>query len=86
MDMNEFIAVSFMTRRASRDIGYFHFKGVFKGLAIQKIEVRGSQAFNIKTKEEYILHLKVISFNKEKSTLIAKLLKARAIDDLRGEI
>lgn len=84
--MNEFIAVSFMTRRVSQNVGLFHFKGVFKGLAIKVIEVQNIGSFNIKIKEEYILHLKVMHFDKTESRLITKLLKARAIDDLRGDI
>lgn len=84
--MKDLIAISFMTNRTKKNQGRFHFKGAFMGAYLREIEIIGIDDYKIEKGEEYILHLKIISFEQKTGKLIAQILKARALDDLRGDL
>ena len=83
--MKELIAISFMTKRIKKNYGKFHFKGAFMGSYLKEIELLGVDDYQIEKGEEYILHLKIMKFEQQKGRLVAQILKAKALDDLRGD-
>ena len=69
-----------VTKFSSHESDYeFHFKGVCAGEVLRKIILRGSHDCGVKKGEEYLIYLKMISF--EGGTLKGVILKVKLIDE-----
>ena len=55
------------------------------GAYLNEIEIIGIDDYQIEKDEEYILHLRIIDLDQVSGRLVAQVLKAKALDDLRGD-
>ena len=59
----------------------FHFRGVYVGNKIRKVELIGPNGLNIKKDEEYILYVKIVTL--ENGIIKGFILKSRDLEECR---
>lgn len=57
----------------------FHFKGVCAGESLRKVLLRGRHDFDIKRGEEYLMYVRMLSF--ENGTLKGIIIKLKKLDE-----
>jgi hypothetical protein len=57
----------------------FHFRGVFGGEAIKKVELKGRNDFKIQVGEEYLMYVQMISC--EKGIVTGNILKVKPLEE-----
>jgi hypothetical protein len=61
----------------------FHFRGVFVGNKIRRIELTGASDLNIKKGEEYILYVKIVTL--ENGIIKGFILKSRDLEQCKDQ-
>jgi hypothetical protein len=61
----------------------FHFRGVYVGKKIRKVELVGDDSLNILKGEEYVLYVKIVSIDKD--IVRGTIIKFRDIEELKDQ-
>lgn len=77
--MKEVIIVSIVIKISKTWGALLHFRGVCSGREIVNIWVKNPDDFALEMDQEYILHLRVEGYCKEKKCLFTKILRSKKI-------
>lgn len=80
--MKSIIIVSKCTRY-TKTKSYFHFKGVFQGTGVDKVELKHSEEFQFTAQNEYLIYVKLVAL--EGGKLFGEVIKAKELDATIGD-
>ncbi len=61
----------------------FHFRGVYVGKKIRKVELVGDHSLNIIKGEEYVLYVKIVSIDND--IVRGTIIKCRDVEELKDQ-